>query len=131
MNKKLNRTYIAQVAKKEVIAKIEAHFKGNYSGSEVDRAVALMPEILKEDQQIGISFVKNIVEALNKMNENSKWDSGCGSFMATAEVDPVLKISATRLVAEGEIGVSNAKFTRTLRKCGYRTIDVYGNESSP
>lgn len=131
MNKKLNRTYIAQVAKKEVTAKIEAHFKGNYSGSEVDRAVALMPEILKEDQQIGISFVKNIVEALNKMNENSKWDSGCGSFMATAEVDPVLKISATRLVAEGEIGVSNAKFTRTLRKCGYRTIDVYGNESSP
>lgn len=131
MNKKLNRAYIAQVAKREVAAKIEAHFKGNYSGSEVDRAVALMPEILKEDQQIGISFVKNIVEALNKMNENSKWDSGCGSFMATAEVDPVLKISATRLIAEGEIGVSNAKFIRTLRKCGYRTVDVYGNESSP
>lgn len=131
MNKKLNRKYIAEVAKKEVTAKIEAHFKGNFSGSEVDRAVALMPEILKEDQQIGISFVKNIVEALNKMNENSKWDSGCGSFMATAEVDPVLKISSTRLVEEGEIGVSNAKFIRTLRKCGYRTIDVYGNESSP
>lgn len=131
MNKKLNRAYIAQVAKREVTAKIEAHFKGNYSGSEVDRAVALMPEILKKDQQIGISFVKNIVEALNKMNENSKWDSSCGSFMATAEVDPVLKISATRLVAEGEIGVSNAKFIRTLRKCGYRTIDAYGNESSP
>lgn len=131
MNKKLNRAYIAQVAKKEITTKIENHFRGNFNGSEVDRAVALMPEILKEDQQIGISFVKNIVEALNKMNENSKWDSGCGSFMATAEVDPVLKISATRLVAEGEIGVSNAKFTRTLRKCGYRTIDVYGNESSP
>lgn len=131
MNKKLNRAYIAQVAKREVATKIEAHFKGNYSGSEVDRAVALMPEILKEDQQIGISFVKNIVEALNKMNENSKWDSGCGSFMATAEVDPVLKISATRLVAEGEIGVSNAKFIRTLRKCGYRTVDMYGKESSP
>lgn len=130
MNKKLNRAYIAQVAKREVATKIEAHFKGNYSGSEVDRAVALMPEILKEDQQIGISFVKNIVEALNKMNENSKWDSGCGSFMATAEVDPVLKISATRLVAEGEIGVSNTKFIRTLRKCGYRTVDAYGNESS-
>ena len=96
MNKKLNRKYIAEVAKKEVTAKIEAHFKGNFSGSEVDRAVALMPEILKEDQQIGISFVKNIVEALNKMNENSKWDSGCGSFMATAEVDPVLKISSSR-----------------------------------
>lgn len=131
MNKKLNRAYIAQVAKKEVAAKIENHFKGNFSGSEVDRAVALMPEILKEDQQIGISFVKNIVEALNKMNENSKWDSGCGSFMATAEVDSVLKISSTRLVEEGEIGVSNAKFIRTLRKCGYRTIDAYGNESSP
>jgi len=131
MNKKLNRKYIAEVAKKEVTAKIEAHFKGNFSGSEVDRAVALMPEILKEDQQIGISFVKNIVEALNKMNENSKWDSGCGSFMATAEVDPVLKISSTRLAEEGEIGVSNAKFIRTLRKCGYRTVDAYGNESSP
>lgn len=131
MNKKLNRKYIAEVAKKEVTAKIEVHFKGNFSGSEVDRAVALMPEILKEDQQIGISFVKNIVEALNKMNENSKWDSGCGSFMATAEVDPVLKISSTRLVEEGEIGVSNAKFIRTLRKCGYRTVDAYGNESSP
>ena len=131
MNKKLNRAYIAQVAKKEVTAKIEAHFKGNYSGSEVDRAVALMPEILKEDQQIGISFVKNIVEALNKMNENSKWDSNCGSFMATAEVDPVLKFSATRLVAEGKIGASNAKFIRTLRKCGYRTVDMYGKESSP
>lgn len=131
MNKKLNRTYIAQVAKKEISSKIEAHFKGNYSGSEVDRAVALMPEILKEDQQIGISFVKNIVESINKMIKNSKWDSGCGSFMATAEVDPVLKTSATRLVAEGEIGVSNAKFIRTLRKCGYRTVDAYGNESSP
>lgn len=131
MNKKLNRAYIAQVAKKEITAKIENHFRGNFNGSEVDRAVALMPEILKEDQQIGISFVKNIVEALNKMNENSKWDSGCGSFMATAEVDPVLKFSATRLVAEGEICVSNAKFIRTLRKCGYRTIDTYGNESSP
>ena len=131
MNKKLNRKYIAEVAKKEVTAKIEAHFKGNFSGSEVDRAVALMPEILKEDQQIGISFVKNIVESLNKMNENSKWDSGCGSFMATAEVDPVLKISSTRLVEEGEIGVSNAKFIRTLRKCGYRTVDAYGKESSP
>lgn len=131
MNKKLNRVYIAQVAKKEVTAKIEAHFKGNFSGSEVDRAVALMPEILKEDQQIGISFVKNIVEALNKMNKNSKWDSGCGSFMATAEVDPVLKFSTARLIQESEIGVSNAKFIRTLRKCGYRTIDAYGNESSP
>lgn len=132
MNKKqLNRAYITQVAKKEVTAKIEAHFKGNFSGSEVDRAVALMPEILKEDQQVGISFTKNIVEALNKMTKNSKWDSGFGSFMATAEVDPVLKISATRLVAEGEIGVSNAKFIRTLRKCGYRTVDAYGNESSP
>lgn len=131
MNKKLNRAYIAQVAKKEITTKIENHFRGNYHGSEVDRAVALMPQLLKEDAQIGISFTKNIVEAINKMNENSKWDSGCGSFMATAEVDPVLKISATRLVAEGEIGVSNAKFIRTLRKCGYRTIDVYGNESSP
>lgn len=131
MNKKLNRAYIAQVAKKEIAAKIENHFRGNFNGSEVDRAVALMPEILKEDQQIGISFVKNIVESLNKMNENSKWYSGCGSFMATAEVDPVLKISSTRLVEEGEIGVSNAKFIRTLRKCGYRTVDVYGNESSP
>lgn len=131
MNKKLNRAYIAQVAKKEVTARIESHFKGNFSGSEVDRAVALMPKILKEDQQIGISFVKNIVESLNKMNENFKWDSRCGSFMATAEVDPVLKFSATRLVAEGEIGVSNAKLIRTLRKCGCRTIDAYGNESSP
>ena len=131
MNKKLNRAYIAQVAKKEISTKIENHFLGNYSGSEVDRAVALMPEILKEDQQIGISFVKNIVESINKMIKNSKWDSGCGSFMATAEVDPVLKTSATRLVAEGEIGVSNAKFIRTLRKCGYRTVDAYGNESSP
>ena len=131
MNKKLNRAYIAQVAKKEISTKIENHFLGNYSGSEVDRAVALMPEILKEDQQIGISFVKNIVESINKMIKNSKWDSGCGSFMATAEVDPVLKTSAARLVAEGEIGVSNAKFIRTLRKCGYRTVDAYGNESSP
>lgn len=131
MNKKLNRAYIAQVAKKEISVKIDAHFKGNFSGSEVDRAVALMPEILKEDQQIGISFVKNIVESLNKMTENSKWDSDCGSFMATAEVDPVLKISSTRLVEEGEIGVSNAKFIRTLRKCGYRTVDMYGKESSP
>lgn len=131
MNKKLNRAYIAQVAKKEISVKIDAHFKGNFSGSEVDRAVALMPEILKEDQQIGISFVKNIVESLNKMTKNSKWDSDCGSFMATAEVDPVLKISSTRLVEEGEIGVSNAKFIRTLRKCGYRTVDMYGKESSP
>ena len=131
MNKKLNRAYIAQVAKREITAKIENHFRGNFNGSEVDRAVALMPEILKKDQQIGISFVKNIVESLNKMNENSKWDSGCGSFMATAEVDPVLKISSTRLVEEGEIGVSNSKFIRTLRKCGYRTVDTYGNESSP
>lgn len=131
MNKKLNRAYIAQVAKKEIAAKIKNHFHGNYSGSEVDRAVALMPEILKEDQQIGISFVKNIVESINKMNKNSKWDSDCGSFMATAEVDPALKISSTRLVEEHEIGVSNAKFIRTLRKCGYRTIDAYGNESSP
>ena len=131
MNKKLNRAYIAKVAKREVAAKIENHFRGNYSGSEVDRAVALMPEILKEDQQIGISFVKNIVEALNKITENSKWDSGCGSFMATAEVDPVLKFSSTRLIEEGEISVSNVKFIRTLRKCGYRTIDAYGNESSP
>ena len=131
MNKKLNRAYIAQVAKKEVTAKINSHFNGNFHGSEVDRAVALMPEILKEDQQIGISFVKNIVKSLNKMNENSKWNSGCGSFMATAEVDPVLKFSATRLVAEGEIGVSNAKFIRTLKKCGCLTIDAYGNESSP
>jgi len=131
MNKKLNRAYIAQVAKKEVTAKIEAHFKGNYSGSEVDRAVALMPEILKEDQQIGISFVKNIVEALNKMNENSKWDSNCGSFMATAEVDPILKFSSSRLVEEHQIGVSNAKFIRTLRKCGYRALDVTGEEISP
>lgn len=131
MNKKINRAYIAQAAKKEIASKIEAHFHGNYHGSEVDRAVALMPEILQEDAQIGISFVKNIVEALNKMFEDSKWDSNCGSFMATAEVDPVLKFSSTRLVEEGEISVSNAKFVRTLRKCGYRTIDVYGNESSP
>lgn len=131
MNKKLNRAYIAQVAKKEVAAKINAHFNGNFHGSEVDRAVALMPEILKEDSQIGISFVKNIVEALNKMFEDSKWDSGCGSFMATAEVDPVLKISSTRLVEEGEIGVSNAKFIRTLRKCGYRALDITGEEISP
>lgn len=43
----------------------------------------------------------------------------------------MLKFSATRLVTEGEIGVSNAKFIRTLRKCGYRTIDAYDNESSP
>ena len=42
MNKKLNRAYIAQVAKKEITAKIENHFRGNYNGSEVDRAVALM-----------------------------------------------------------------------------------------
>lgn len=131
MNKKLNRAYIAQVAKKEITAKIENHFRGNYHGSEVDRAVALMPQLLKEDAQIGISFTKNIVEAINKMNENSKWDSGCGSFMATAEVDPVLKFSTTRLVEEHEIGVSNTKFIRTLRKCGYRTVDAYGNESSP
>lgn len=131
MNKKLNRAYIAQVAKREVATKIEAHFKGNYSGSEVDRAVALMPEILKEDQQIGISFVKNIVEALNKMNENSKWDSGCGSFMATAEVDPVLKFSNKRLIEEHQIGVSNVKFIRILKKCGYRAIDAVGNEISP
>lgn len=131
MNKKLNRAYIAQVAKKEITAKIENHFRGNYHGSEVDRAVALMPTLLKEDAQIGISFTKNIVEAINKMNENSKWDSGCGSFMATAEVDPVLKFSSTRLIEEHEIGVSNAKFIHTLRKCGYRTVDVYGKESSP
>lgn len=130
MNKKLNRAYIAQVAKKEITSKIEAHFHGNYSGSEVDRAVALMPEILKEDQQIGISFVKNIVESLNKMNENSKWDSNCGSFMATAEVDPVLKFSSMRLVEEHQIGVSNTKFVRTLRKCGYRAVDIIGNEIS-
>lgn len=131
MNKKLNRAYIAQVAKKEITTKIENHFRGNYHGSEVDRAVALMPQLLKEDAQIGISFTKNIIEAINKMNENSKWDSGCGSFMATAEVDPVLKFSSSRLVEEHQIGVSNAKFVRTLRKCGYRTVDAYGNESSP
>lgn len=131
MNKKLNRAYIAQVAKKEITAKIENHFRGNFNGSEVDRAVALMPEILKEDQQIGISFVKNIVEALNKMNENSKWDSKCGSFMATAEVDPILKFSAVRLVEEHQIGVSNAKFVRTLKKCGYRAVDITGEEISP
>ena len=130
MNKKLNRAYIAQVAKKEVCAKIDAHFKGNYHGSEVDRAVALMPKILQEDSQIGISFVKSIVDALNKMIENSKWNSNCGSFMATAEVDPTLKISSTRLVKEHQISVSNTKFIRTLRQCGYRTVDVYGNESS-
>mgnify|MGYP000938349334 CR=1 FL=1 len=131
MNKKLNRAYIAQVAKKEIASKIETYFKGNFSGSEVDRAVALMPEILQEDSQIGISFVKSIVDALNKMIENSKWDSDCGSFMATAEVDPVLKFSSTILVEEHEIGISNSKFVRTLRKCGYRTVDAYGNESSP
>ena len=130
MNKKLNRAYIAQVAKKEITAKIENHFRGNYHGSEVDRAVALMPQLLKEDAQIGVSFTKNIIEAINKMNENSKWDSGCGSFMATAEVDPVLKFSSSRLVEEHQIGVSNAKFVRTLRKCDYRTVDAYGNESS-
>ncbi|WP_304126129.1 hypothetical protein [Mogibacterium diversum] len=131
MNKKLNRAYIAQVAKKEICAKIDKHFKGNYHGSEVDRAVALMPKILQEDSQIGISFVKSIVDALNKMIENSKWNSDCGSFMATAEVDPVLKFSSTRIVKEHEIGISNAKFVRTLIKCGYRTVDAYGNESSP
>ena len=131
MNKKLNRAYIAQVAKKEISSKIEAHFHGNYHGSEVDRAVALMPQILQEDAQVGISFVKNIVEALNKMFENSKWDSGCGSFMATAEVDPILKFSSNRLVEEHQIGVSNAKFIRTLRKCGYRALDVTGEEISP
>lgn len=131
MNKKLNRAYIAQVAKKEIASKIEAHFHGNYHGSEVDRAVALMPELLQEDAQIGISFVKNIVEALNKMFEDSKWDSNCGSFMATAEVDPILKISSTRLVEEHQIGVSNAKFVRTLKKCGYRAVDVTGEEISP
>lgn len=131
MNKKLNRAYIAQVAKKEITAKIENHFRGNFHGSEVDRAVALMPSLLKEDAQIGISFTKNIVKAINKMNENSKWDSGCGSFMATAEVDPILKFSSTRLVEEHQIGVSNAKFIRTLRKCGYRALDVTGEEISP
>lgn len=131
MNKKLNRKYIASVAKKEVAAKINAHFNGNYHGSEVDRAVALMPEILQEDAQIGISFVKSIVDTLNKMIENSKWDSDCGSFMATAEVDPVLKFSSTRLIEEHKIGVSNTKFVHILRKCGYRTVDAYGNESSP
>lgn len=131
MNKKLNRAYIAQVAKKEIASKIEAHFHGNYHGSEVDRAVALMPELLQEDAQIGISFTKNIVEALNKMFENSKWDSNCGSFMATAEVDPILKFSAVRLVEEHQIGVSNAKFVRTLKKCGYRAVDITGEEISP
>ena len=131
MNKKLNRQYIANVAKKEIASKIEAHFHGNYSGSEIDRAVALMPELLQEDAQIGISFTKNIVEALNKMFEDSKWDSNCGSFMATAEVDPILKFSSTRLVEEHQIGVSNAKFVRTLRKCGYRALDVTGKEISP
>lgn len=131
MNKKLNRAYIAQVAKKEITAKIENHFRGNCHGSEVDRAVALMPTLLKEDAQIGISFTKNIVEAINKMNENSKWDSGCGSFMATAEVDPILKFSNKRLVEEHQIGVSNAKFIRTLKKCGYRTVDITGEEISP
>lgn len=131
MNKKMNRAYIAQIAKKEVAAKIKTHFRGNFHGSEVDRAVALMPEILKEDQQIGIGFTKSIVDALNKMIENSKWDSNCGSFMATAEVDPVLKFSSTRIVKEHEIGISNAKLIHTLRKCGYRTVDAYGNESSP
>lgn len=131
MDKKINRAYIAQVAKKEISNKVENHFRGNYHGSEVDRAVALMPNILKEDIQIGISFTKSIVDALNKMIENSKWDSNCGSFMATAEVDPVLKISSTRLIEEHEISISNDKFIRTLKKCGYRTVDAYGNESSP
>lgn len=131
MNKKLNRCYIAQVAKKEIASKIEAHFHGNYHGNEVDRAVALMPQILQEDAQVGISFVKNIVEALNKMFEDSKWDSNCGSFMATAEVDPILKFSSTRLVEEHQIGVSNAKFVRTLRKCGYRAVDITREEISP
>ena len=131
MNKRINRAYVAQIAKKEVTAKINSHFNGNFHGSEVDRAVALMPEILKEDQQIGIGFTKSIVDALNKMIENSKWNSDCGSFMATAEVDPVLKFSSIRIVKEHEIGISNAKFVRTLRKCGYRTVDAYGNESSP
>lgn len=131
MNKKLNRQYIANVAKKEIASKIEAHFHGNYSGSEVDRAVALMPELLQEDAQIGISFTKNIVEALNKMFEDSKWDSNCGSFMATAEVDPILKFSIVRLVEEHQIGVSNAKFIRTLKKCGYRAVDITGEEISP
>lgn len=131
MNKKLNRAYIAQVAKKEITSKIEAHFHGNFHGSEVDRAVALMPELLQEDAQIGISFTKNIVEALNKMFEDSKWDSNCGSFMATAEVDPCLKFSSIRLVEEHQIGVSNTKFVRTLKKCGYRAVDVTGEEISP
>lgn len=131
MNKKLNRKYISQVAKKEIASKIEAHFHGNYHGSEVDRAVALMPELLQEDAQIGISFTKNIVEALNKMFEDSKWDSNCGSFMATAEVDPCLKSSNIRLVEEHQIGVSNTKFVRTLKKCGYRAVDVTGEEISP
>lgn len=130
MNKKLNRAYIAQVAKKEITAKIKNHFCGNYHGSEVDRAVALMPELLKEDAQIGISFTKNIVEAINKMIENSKWDSKCGSFMATAEVDPVLKFSDKKLVEEHQIGISNTKFLRILKKCGYRAIDAVGNEVS-
>lgn len=130
MNKKLNRAYIAQVAKKEITAKIENHFRGNYHGSEVDRAVALMPTLLKEDAQIGISFTKNIVEAINKMIENSKWDSNCGSFMVTAEVDPVLKFSNKRLVKEYQIGVSNTKFIRTLRKCGYRAVDITGQKIS-
>ena len=131
MNKKLNRAYIAQVAKKEIIAKIENHFCGNYHGSEVDRAVALMPEILKEDSQIGISFTKSIVDAINKMVKGGKWDSDCGSFMATAEVDPVLKFSSVKLIEEHKIGIYNTKFIHMLRKCGYRTIDAYGNESSP
>lgn len=131
MNKRMNRAYVAQIAKKEVTAKINSYFNGNFHGSEVDRAVALMPEILKEDSQIGISFTKSIVDAINKMVKSSKWDSDCGSFMATAEVDPVLKFSSTRIVKEHEIGISNAKFVRTLRKCGYRTVDAYSNESSP
>lgn len=130
MNKKLNRKYISQVAKKEVTAKINAHFNGNFHGSEVDRAVALMPQILQEDSQIGISFVKSIVDALNKMIENSKWDSNCGSFMATAEVDPVLKFSNMRLIEEHQIGISNTKFVRTLKKCKYRAVNIVGNEVS-
>nr|DAN68361.1 MAG TPA: hypothetical protein [Caudoviricetes sp.] len=131
MNKDLNRAYIAQIAKKEVTAKINAHFSGNYHGSEIDRAVALMPSILKEDKQISISFIKSIVDALNKMIKNSKWNSNCGSFMATAEVDPVLKFSTIRLIEEHQIGVSNNKFIRILRKCGYRAVDVTGEEISP
>lgn len=71
MNKKLNRKYISTVAKKEIAVKIENHFHGNFHGSEVDRAVALMPELLQEDAQIGISFTKNIVEALNKIDRKS------------------------------------------------------------